>query len=76
MNSALFKKLLPHLVEKIVDGPAEEIQLIGITYLEDTPIVQKTFSNDVAQPQWDSAAVIKFRKLVHGMEKQPEVQSR
>jgi hypothetical protein len=48
---------------RIVDGPVEEIQAIGNTNLRDTAIVQKTFSNVVAQPQSDSAATIKLRKF-------------
>jgi hypothetical protein len=48
---------------KIVEGPVEEIEAIGNTHLKDTAIVQKTFSNAVIQPQWDSAATIKLSKF-------------
>ncbi|MFI5186102.1 MAG: YfhO family protein [Chitinophagales bacterium] len=48
---------------KLVDGPVQEIQDIGNTHLRDTAIVQKTFSNTVTQPQWDSAAIIKLAKF-------------
>ena len=48
---------------KIVDGPAQEIEAIGNTHLRDTAIVQKTFSNTVVQPQWDSAATIRLAKF-------------
>jgi len=48
---------------KIVDGPVEEIEAIGNTQLRDTAIVQKTFSNAVVPPQWDSAATIKLSKF-------------
>ena len=48
---------------KIVDGPVEEIQSIGNMDLRDTAVVQKSFSNAVTQPQWDSAASIKLSKF-------------
>lgn len=48
---------------KIVDGPVEEIQGIGKIDLRDTAIVQKTFSNAVVQPQWDSAATLRLAKF-------------
>jgi membrane protein YfhO len=48
---------------RIVEGPAEEIEAIGTAHLRDTAIVQKTFSNTVIQPQWDSAASIKLSKF-------------
>jgi hypothetical protein len=48
---------------KVVEGPVEEIQAIGNTHLRDTAVVQKTFSNAIVQPQWDSAATIKLSKF-------------
>ena len=48
---------------KIVDGSVEEIQSIGNMDLRDTAVVQKSFSNAVTQPQWDSAASIKLSKF-------------
>lgn len=48
---------------RIVGGPDEEIEAIGTAHLRDTAIVQKTFSNTVIQPQWDSAATIKLSKF-------------
>ena len=48
---------------RIVEGPVEEIEAIGTAHLRDTAIVQKTFTNVVVQPQWDSAAVIKLSKF-------------
>ena len=48
---------------RIVEGPVEEIEAIGTAHLRDTAIVQKTFTNVVAQPQWDSAAVLKLSKF-------------
>ncbi len=48
---------------KMVNGPVEEIQDIGETHLRDTAIVQKTFSNAITQPQWDSTATIKLAKF-------------
>jgi len=45
---------------KTVDGPADEIQDIGTTNLRDTAIVQRTFSNAIVQPQWDSVASIRL----------------
>jgi hypothetical protein len=48
---------------KIVDGPVQEIEDIGSSDLRDTAIVQKTFSNAVTQPQWDSGATIKLSRF-------------
>ena len=48
---------------KIVDGSVEEIQSVGNMDLRDTAVVQKSFSNAVTQPQWDSAASIKLSKF-------------
>ncbi len=48
---------------RIVNGPVEEIQAIGNTNLRDTAIVQKSFSNVVTQPQWDSSATIRLTKF-------------
>jgi len=48
---------------RIVEGPVEEIEAIGTAHLRDTAIVQKTFTNVVVQPQWDSAAVLKLSKF-------------
>jgi hypothetical protein len=48
---------------RLVNGPVEEIQTIGNTNLRDTAIVQKEFSNVVAEPLWDSAATIKLTKF-------------
>jgi len=48
---------------RIVDGPVEEIQAIGNTNLRDTAVVQKSFSNVVMQPQWDSSATIRLTKF-------------
>jgi hypothetical protein len=48
---------------RLVAGPVEEIQQLGDTHLRDTAIVQKIFSNAVAQPQWDSAATLKLAKF-------------
>ena len=48
---------------RIVEGPVEEIEAIGSAHLRDTAIVQKTFTNVVVQPQWDSAAVLKLSKF-------------
>ena len=48
---------------KIVEGPVEEIDAIGNAHLRDTAIVQKTLSNTVIQPQWDSAAYYQARKV-------------
>src|SRR5688500_2280897 len=48
---------------KLVDGPVQEIQLIGTTNLKDTAIVQKEFSSAIIQPQWDSADSIKLTRF-------------
>ena len=48
---------------KIVEGPVEEIEAIGTANLRDTAIVQKTFSQSVVQPQWDSSASLKLVKF-------------
>ena len=48
---------------KVVDDPAQEIQLIGTTNLKDTAIVQKEFSSAVTQPQWDSSSFIKLTRF-------------
>jgi hypothetical protein len=48
---------------KLVGSAAEELESIGNAHLRDTAIVQKTFSNTVVQPQWDSAATIRLIKF-------------
>ncbi len=48
---------------KLVSGSVEEIQAIGSTNLKDTAIVDKSFSQLVVQPQWDSASTIKLTKF-------------
>lgn len=47
---------------KLVDNPAAAIVALGNTNLKDTAIVEKTFSKNVVQPQWDSASSIKMVK--------------
>ena len=48
---------------KVVNGPVEAIQAIGNTNLKDTAIVEKSFSQYVVQPQWDSTSSIKLSKF-------------
>jgi Bacterial membrane protein YfhO len=48
---------------KLVDNRVAAIQALGTTDLKDTAIVEKTFSNIVVQPQWDSASSIKLTKF-------------
>lgn len=45
---------------KVVDSRVNAIQDIGTENLKDTAIVDKSFSKDVIQPQWDSAATIRM----------------
>ena len=48
---------------KIVDNRVSAIIDIGKTNLKDTAIVEKSFSKNVVQPQWDSASFIKMTKF-------------
>ncbi len=48
---------------KIVDDRVAAIQALGNTNLKDTAIVDKSFSKNVVQPQWDSASSIKMTKF-------------
>ncbi len=45
---------------KLVNDNVAELKDLGTTNLRDTALVQKDFSKDVVQPQWDSAASIKL----------------
>jgi hypothetical protein len=47
----------------LVKDDVEEIQSIGITNLEDTAVVQQSFSSAVVQPQSDSTASISISKF-------------
>lgn len=47
---------------KLVDDRVASIIAIGNSNLKDTAIVEKTFSKDVVQPQWDSTSTIKMTK--------------
>ncbi len=47
---------------KLVDDRVAAIVDLGKTNLKDTAIVEKTFSDKVIQPQWDSTATIKMLK--------------
>ncbi len=48
---------------KIVENRVEAIQALGNTNLKDTAIVDKSFSKNVVQPQWDSASSIRMVKF-------------
>ena len=48
---------------KVVEDRVASLQAIGITNLKDTAIIDKSFSNNVAQPQWDSTSNIKMTKF-------------
>lgn len=48
---------------KLVDDRVASIIAIGNTNLKDTAIVEKTFSKDVIQPQWDSTSTIRMTKF-------------
>ncbi len=48
---------------KLVDNRVAAIIGIGNTNLKDTAIVEKIFSKNVVQPQWDSASSIKMIKF-------------
>ncbi len=48
---------------KLVENRVEAIQAIGNTDLRDTAIVERSFSNKVVQPQWDSASSISMKKF-------------
>ncbi|MES1214880.1 MAG: YfhO family protein [Bacteroidota bacterium] len=48
---------------KTVDNRVTAFQLLGTTQLKDTAIVEKSFSNLVVQPQWDSASSIRLTKF-------------
>ena len=48
---------------KIVENRVESLQALGTTNLRDTSIVDKSFSKNVVQPQWDSASTIKITKF-------------
>ncbi|MBC7873180.1 MAG: YfhO family protein, partial [Ferruginibacter sp.] len=48
---------------KVVENRVEAIQSIGTTNLKDTAIVDKTFSKNIVQPQWDSASSVKMIKF-------------
>ncbi|MEP6700142.1 MAG: hypothetical protein ABJA85_02455 [Bacteroidota bacterium] len=48
---------------KLVEDRVAAIVDIGKTNLKDTAIVEKIFSKNVVQPQWDSASVIKMTKF-------------
>ena len=41
----------------------EAFQAMGTTNLKDTAIVDKSFSKNMVQPQWDSASSIKMTKF-------------
>jgi|CXWL01.1.fsa_nt_gi hypothetical protein len=47
---------------KVVENRVEAIQALGNTNLKDTAIVDKSFSKNVVQPQWDSTSSIKMTK--------------
>jgi hypothetical protein len=47
---------------KIVNNDVEEIQAIGITNLRDSVVIQQSFANGIAQPQFDSSATITLSK--------------
>ena len=48
---------------KLVEDRVAAIVDIGKTNLKDTAIVEKVFSKNVVQPQWDSASTIKMTKF-------------
>lgn len=48
---------------KIVKDRVEAIQALEFTNLRDTAIVDESFSKNIVQPQWDSAASIKMTKF-------------
>lgn len=48
---------------KVVDSRVDAIQALGTTNLRDTAIVDKSFSSQVTQPQWDSASTISLTKF-------------
>ncbi len=48
---------------KIAETRVEAIQALGNTNLKDTAVVDKSFSKNVVQPQWDSASSIKMTKF-------------
>ncbi len=48
---------------KVVENRVEAIQAIGNINLKDTAIVDKSFSKNVVQPQWDSASSIRMTKF-------------
>ena len=47
---------------KILDGPVAEIKAIGQINLKDTAIVDRSFSKNVVQPQWDSLYSVRLAK--------------
>jgi len=48
---------------KLAENRVEAIQLLGNTNLKDTAIVERSDSNKVVQPQWDSASTIRMTKF-------------
>ncbi|MBL7763910.1 MAG: YfhO family protein [Chitinophagaceae bacterium] len=48
---------------KVVNDRVESIQALGNTNLRDTAIVEKTFAQDIVQPQRDSASSIRLTKF-------------
>ena len=48
---------------QLVDSRVAALVTLGKTNLRDTAIVEKSFSNLVVQPQWDSASSIKLTKF-------------
>ena len=46
-----------------MDDRVAAIQSLGNTNLKDTAIVEKTFTKNIIQPQWDSASSIKLVKF-------------
>ncbi len=48
---------------KVVENRVEAIKAIGTTNLKDTAIVDRSFTKNVVQPQWDSASSIRMTKF-------------
>ena len=48
---------------KLVENRVEAIQVLGNTNLQDTAIVERSDSNKVVQPLWDSASSIRMTKF-------------